>query len=437
MQLDGPDTDGAPAPARGFTRSQILTLALLTLGYAGYYFCRANFSVAKPLLIEELSAGGKMTADQAKVALGGIASLATFAYAFGKFVSGSLADFWGGRRNFLLGMVGAILATVLFASGGTIPIFTLAWMLNRTVQSLGWPGAVKISSRWFAYSTYGAAMGVISVSFLFGDAASKALYGALIGQGVGWRGLYYAGAAILGVIFVACLLLLHESPRDTGQGEPPVNPDSVFKADADKRAGSLSELLLPLLRSRTFILVCVLSMAFTLVRETFNEWTSTYFVEFALLSKAEAARRAGLFPLLGGVSVILAGALSDRLGKAGRATITLVGLAITAGLLAALGVLHQGAALPATLIIALVGFVMIGPYSYLAGAVALDFGGRRGAATASGIIDGMGYLASILAGKTVADLSVWYGWTGAFYALSGVTVVALIAAGLYWKDQRP
>jgi len=52
-------------------------------------------------------------------------------------------------------MAGSILFTLLLSLGGGIPLFTLAWMANRGVQSLGWAGMVKIASRWFSYSAYG------------------------------------------------------------------------------------------------------------------------------------------------------------------------------------------------------------------------------------------------------------------------------------------
>ena len=73
----------------------------------------------------------------------------------------------------------------------------------------------------------------------------------------------------------------------------------------------------------------------------------------------------------------------------------------------ALGSLRAGGghALP-TVLVGLVGFLVIGPYAYLAGAIALDFGGQHGSATSSGIIDGVGYLGGILAGETVARISV-------------------------------
>jgi len=92
---------------------QVLTVALMVIGYAGYYLCRSDLSVALPLLIDDMGKRGIPPAV-ATVSLGTIASLGVLAYAIGKFPSGWLADFLGGRRNFLFGMGGSILFTVLF-----------------------------------------------------------------------------------------------------------------------------------------------------------------------------------------------------------------------------------------------------------------------------------------------------------------------------------
>ena len=113
------------------------------------------------------------SSDIAKIRLGTVVSFGVLAYAIGKFFAGGLADFLGGRRNFLGGMAGSILFTVLFALGGSIPIFTLAAVGNRFVQSFGWGGMIKITSRWFPYTSYGTVMGFISLSFLFGDALAR------------------------------------------------------------------------------------------------------------------------------------------------------------------------------------------------------------------------------------------------------------------------
>jgi sugar phosphate permease len=356
----------------------------------------------------------------------------------GKFFLAGTADFLGGKRNFLIGMGGSILFTLLFSLGGGLPIFTLAWIGNRLVQSSGWAGMVKIASRWFSYSSYGAVMGAISLSYLFGDAAARQFMGFLIGHGFGWREVFQVAAGTLFVIFVANLLVLKESRAHLGLPEPEVNPLNLFGAEGeDPKPSSLRDLLAPLFRSPAFWIVCALSLGTTLVRETFNTWTPTYFNQVAGYSKAEAAGMSAVFPLFGGVSVLLSGFWSDRLGRTGRSAIMFYSLLLCSVALFALGSLRAGVGhgLPA-LLVATVGFLVIGPYAYLAGAIALDFGGKHGSATSSGIIDGVGYLGGILAGDTVARISVSFGWTGAFLALAGVALLSSGAAALLFMGQR-
>jgi sugar phosphate permease len=413
-------------------RWRVLTVALMVTGYAGYYLCRSDLSVVLPLLIAELGTKG-ITPDDARIQLGTVASLGVLAYAIGKFPSGWLADLLGGRRNFLGGMAGSIVFTILFGLSGGIPLFTLAWIGNRLVQSMGWAGMIKITSRWFSYSSYGTVMGVISLSYLFGDAASREFMSVLIGAGLGWRGVFYAAGATLGVLLLMNALLLKESPEQIGCVEPPANPVNLFYSAGDSRApGTLTALLGPFARSRAFWLVCLLSCGITILRETFNLWTPTYFTQSVGLTVADAAQKSALFPFFGGISVLLAGSLSDRLGKGGRATIILFGMLLSAAVLLLLALVNFGGSqfVPVALV-ALVAFVMIGPYSYLAGAISLDFGGKQGSGTASGLIDGAGYLGGVLAGNSVARVSVMWGWTGAFAVLAFVALLSSAAAGVY------
>jgi OPA family glycerol-3-phosphate transporter-like MFS transporter len=83
--------------------------------------------------------------------------------------------------------------------------------------------------------------------------------------------------------------------------------------------------------------------------------------------------------------------------------------------------------------------LLIGPYSYLAGAISLDFGGKRGGATACGIIDGVGYLfGGVVAGKVVSSLSHTLGWQGVFRLLAGVALLTGLVAACFLANQlRP
>jgi OPA family glycerol-3-phosphate transporter-like MFS transporter len=422
------------APSR-LARWQTINLALLVVGYSGYYVCRSNLSVTLPLVIQELARKG-MDANAARVALGSIASLGVLAYAIGKFPSGTLADLFGGRPNFLFGMSGSVAFTLLFASSGALPLFTLAWMGNRLVQSLGWAGAVKIASRWFPFRRYGTVMAIISLSFLFGDAAARQFMGVLLAAGMGWRGVFLTTAGVLASILFACLWL-RESPSRLGESEPEQRPDNLFaETTVASRPASLRELLGPFVHSGLFRLACALSLGTTILRETFNLWTPTYFMQATGMAAATAAGSSALFPLFGGVSVILCGWLSDWFGRKGRAGLMLSGLALAGVALVILGsgLVHGSRTWP-VILVALIGFLIVGPYSFLAGAVALDFGGKHGSGTASGIIDGVGYLSGVLSGGSMARISVDYGWNGAFRLLAVVAFLASAAAAAFLRHQ--
>ena len=425
------------APGRSLRYGQLRTILLLFGGYAACYYCRADLSVATPLLVEELGKQG-LTHSEAIVRIGSISSLGVLAYALGKLFLTGLGDYWGGRRNFLIGVGGAAVFTLLFAAGGTLPMFTLAWVANRLTQSIGWAGLIKVSSRWFDYSSYGSIIGILSISYLVGDAAARQQMGMLIERGYGWRSLFLFAAIVAAVMLIASLLWLRESRAELGHAEAKPNPLNLFAA-AESRPASVGALLLPLLRSRAFLLVCLLSFACTIVRETFNTWTPVYLRDHLGYSMSHSAGMSAIFPGVGAASVLLAGWLSDRLGLNGRSLLLFLGLTGTAAALLVLMSVRSGpsGAFLAVAVIGIVAFCLLGPYSYLGGAFALDFGGKQASASASGIIDGIGYLGGVLAGDTVARLSVAFGWEGVFVILAAVSAVAAVCAGgLYVLNTR-
>jgi sugar phosphate permease len=193
----------------------------------------------------------------------------------------------------------------------------------------------------------------------------------------------------------------------------------------------VAALLLPLLRSRAFVLVCLLSLGCTIVRETFNIWTPVYLRDYLGYSMSNAAGMSAIFPGVGAVSVLVTGWLSDRVGVNGRSLLLFLGLGATAAALLVLMSMRSsssGSLLP-LVAIGTIAFCLLGPYSYLGGAFALDFGGKQAGAVSSGIIDGVGYLGAVLAGDTVARISVAFGWKGVFVTLAGVSALAALGAG--------
>jgi sugar phosphate permease len=429
-------SDAAASPSARLRALQITTVVLLFGGYASLYFCRADLSVATPMIIEELGPKG-VSHDEALVAIGKIASWGVFAYALGKLFLTGLGDFWGGRINFRIGLAGATLFTLCFAFSGSLPLFTLAWLGNRLTQSLAWAGLVKVSSKWFDFSSHGAVIGVLSVSYLIGDAGARQSMGMLIQHGFGWRALFYYAAAVAGFLLIANLLFLRESRKHMGFPEAHANPLNLF-AESEERPRSLRTLLGPLLRSRAFLLVCFLSLGCTIIRETFNDWTPIYLREYLGYSTSHAAKLSAIFPGLGAVSVVFTGWLSDKLGVNGRSIIMMIGLALTAAALLLMRLIPastSGSILP-LIAIGTIAFCLLGPYSYLAGAFALDFGGKQAGAMSSGLIDGVGYLGAVMGGVTVAQFSVAFGWQGVFVGLSVVSALAAAGAGALYALGR-
>lgn len=412
-------------------RWQLRTATSLFVGYSAYYLCRSNLAVAAPLLIREFGGRGLD-----KEVLGQIASLGVLCYAAGKVVNGVLGDLLGGKRIFLLGMVGAVAATVAFGLGQGVAVFFGAWAANRLVQAMGWAGLLKVTANWFSYRSYGRIMGLLSLSYLVGDIVAKLALGQLLTLGVGWRGLFGAAAGALALVALVNLFTLAPTPASVGLPDPPTNPDNLFEGEA--AAGpptSLGALLGPYFRSPAFLLILGLSFGLTALREALGFWVPTYLVEAAHLSESAASQYSALYSAFGMVSILGAGYLSDAWLRGQRGPLL---LAACLGLVPVLALMAQPAGsyvLPLALT-SIAGLLLLGPYSFLAGAMALDMGGRRGAATAAGLIDAVGYVGSTGALWLTGRLAERQGWGAAFLALAGLAAATAVAALVFYRTQE-
>lgn len=78
---------------------------------------------------------------------------------------------------------------------------------------------------------------------------------------------------------------------------------------------------------------------------------------------------------------------------------------------------------------ALVGALLFGPDTVISGCASQDLGGRYAAATAAGLVNGIGSLGPILQGRFTAHVSERYGWNtlfDCFVALSLLGALALV-----------
>lgn len=407
-------------------RWQVSIAAALLIGYTGYYLCRSNLAVAAPLMIADGIADRR--------AIGTISSAGVLSYALGKLVTGFLGDLVGGRTMFLVGLFGSVVATMLFGFGSSVGWFVAIWIINRFFQSAGWGGLVNIASHWFPAARYGMVMAMLSLSFLFGDAIGRYFLGSLIAGGLSWRSVFLVAAAVLAAIGAHSIVTLRSTPKEIGLPEPEAEPTSLFQGD---RTIGLRELLTTYRSSMALWLVCVISFGLTLVREAFNIWTPAYLVDAHGLSAAAAAQCSSIFPFVGGFSTLATGWSSDRVGNGNRIAIAVPCLffcTISLFVLAAVG--SSGHLFLALAAIANVAVWLLGPYSLLAGAMALELGGRQGSATAAGLIDTAGYLGAAFSGFAIGRLVDAGGWSAAFQALAIVAGASAVAATVYWYRQH-
>jgi sugar phosphate permease len=401
-------------------------LFTLVVGYGAFYLCRANVESSFPLLAAEF----RFT----KAQLGTLSSIPIATYAVGKVLMGMFGEVIGGKRLILLATSGSVLATLAFGASGGLAAFVFFASLNRFFQSGGWSGAVSMVARKFEPARHGFVMGVLSTSYELGNVLAILLCSAITGWLPGWRPLFLINPIIFAAVGIFVAIALREGPNSApSPSSPPLRESAdVRPKDAD---GTIVPVIRSLARQPAFWIAVVLSVLLTFLRVGFLTWTPTYLYE---LSRATgkgvvsgAIAKSAIFSSAGIVAALTLGTLSDKFGRGRRAPVMAVSLAMVVGLVVVLAHGHVRSPLVAALLIGAVGLFLLGPYSLLAGALALDVSAKRGAATAAGIIDGAGYLGASLAGIVLGSVADRWGWSAAFDIVAATALVATIVAGAW------
>jgi sugar phosphate permease len=410
-----------PKQVRTLRNWRVSTFWVLLLGYVGYYLVRANMSAAFPLLSKAFG----YTNSQ----LGLIAFYSELAYSTGKFLTGPAADKIGGKKIFLIGMAGGIVMNVVFSQLHTLSLFILAWSVCRFFLAMGWPGIVKIVSSWYPPEKNGTVMGLISINFQFGGVVATLFAGFLIARGSDWQGLFLYPAAVVGVVWIWSLLCSKEGPQSVYPELALTGQTSAELAKRDDR--SVLQIITPLLKNECFREVLIFSFITTFLRSIFFFWTPKFLVDIGM-GTAGAVIKSGIFPLLGCLSTIFLGWYTDRYSKNGNRAPILWKMLIGLGLsLSAIAVVVSSAHIDENAVVFFLGasgFFLLGPYSMSAGCLALDIGGTSGAASAAGIIDGVGYVGGALATWLTGVLSDQLGWKKVFFLLAAISMVAALSA---------
>jgi sugar phosphate permease len=86
--------------------------------------------------------------------------------------------------------------------------------------------------------------------------------------------------------------------------------------------------------------------------------------------------------------------------------------------------------------VALIGFLAYGPYSLLAGVLSVEIRGKEYVGTVAGIVDGVGYLAGILAGQQFGRMVDAGGYTLGFQRLALLALVSAVLCLFLYPRER-
>lgn len=407
-------------------RWRLSTFSVMLFGYVGYYLCRGNLSAALPLLSQTFS--------YTNSELGVILSVSELVYALGKFVTGPMADKVGGKRIFLVGMLGAVVFNLIFPLFSSILMFTIIWSLCRFFLSMGWGGVIKTLGAWYEPERNGTVMGIVSVSFQVGGGMAALYCGYLVSIGVGWQGLFIIPALTLTAIAVWSYFASRERPQDVIPniqfGRTLSTKTNLAGLNEDDKT-PVREILRTLFASQIFRYLLTYSFFITALRSIFIFWTAKFLVDIGM-ENSGAILKSAILPLFGAVGCILLGWYSDHYvsdgDRARPMAIMLTGLVASLFAIAVLIPFKLEYQNVIVFLLGLSGFFLLGPYSMASGCLALDIAGAKGSGTCSGMIDGVGYIGGALAGWGAGVLADHLGWGEVFYILSALAAVAVYSA---------
>lgn len=410
-----------------FRRRRAVNWLTLGITYSAMYMARYNLSLALPFL--------QKIFGWDKAQIGTIISVAAAVYGFGAILNGPVGDKLGGRKSMIIGATGAVVFNVLFGLGaylgflgkGTFMLayLAVAWGLNMYFQSFSALALIKVNAGWFHVSERGV------FSAIFGSIIQFGRYlilrgGPLIVLVLPWQWLFFAPAAITAVMAYLTYRNVYNSPGEVGL------PDLDVQ---DASSGDTAQITLKYVLKKVFtnpitITIAAAELCTGVVRNGFEYWFPMYMkeVQHMPLESAIFSKSAGGIVMAGVVGAFSAGILSDKVFQARRPPVAFVGYLLQ---VVALAVIWRAPSME--LVIAafvLNSFAISMVHSMLSGTASMDFGGKKAAATAAGLFDGMQYIGGSLVGigmGTLLDRFGWGSWGPSMIAFSAIGCILMAA----------
>jgi sugar phosphate permease len=381
-------------------------LVVSWISYAVSYLGRKGFSAVKVPMQAEL---GLSTA-----ALGIIDSAFLAAYALGQFASGVIGDRVAPRRLVGVGLLASAAACLAVASATTAAVLVALFALNGLAQSTGWPGTTRIVAEWTPRETRGRVMAVWSTCYQVGGFVATP-FAAWLATRSSWDAAFRVPAfCMAGVAAVA--LVAMRSPKDAKRDSSPNSSEGSVPVATPHRV---------IFRSPTLWLYGGSYFFIKLIRYALLLWLPFYLKQTAGYSLQESGWIAVAFDAGGLLGVLLMGRLSDR-SRLSHPALSALWLVALAGALALYAAFGRTGTIVNVLLLALVGALLFGPDSLLAGAAAQAAGPPEAAARAAGFVNGLGSLGAVLQGFIVPTIEKRFGWHALFPVFVGFGLLAAL-----------
>ena len=416
----------APNHSSAFRTRRFANWFPLGLTYATLYMGRYNFNVSKGAIGEAYHFD--------KATMGWIATAGFWTYMLSVLFNGPLADRFGGRRAILFCTAGAtalnLAIGLLFMKGwpvGLIGGMSVLYSINMYFQSYGALSVVKVNAAWFHVRECGVLGGVFGSMISAGYWLAYGICGWILAKAPLWA-VYVVPAATISVMLFVDLFLVRDRPSDAGHDDfetgdehveepPPASraaPHYRESAKDEEPQAGFFDVTRHVLSHPVIRRLAIAEFCTGIVRQGLL----LYFPEFL---KEVHGVKAGtpLFQLastgitIGGiVGALTCGVLSDRLFQSRRPPVAFI---FYLGQIVSLLVLGWvGSASAAAFMIGFSCMWIFGVHGMLSGTASMDFGGRKAAATAAGLLDGIQYFGAGLTGfglGAILDKWHWGVWT--------------------------
>jgi OPA family glycerol-3-phosphate transporter-like MFS transporter len=426
----------------GFLTARRPVLLTLGLMYATYYTGRFNLlSVANKTLTTEFG----WRADE----WGLIINATLWAYAAGQIINGIRVDRAGGRRMMLIGAIGIVAVNVLLGFGmfvRTLSYFVGMGVLLGFFQAHGAPSLVKICASWMRVNERGTFTGI------FGAVIQCGRWAILLGGGwlvanAPWPWLFWVPAILIAVTAAVFYFVVKNNPEDLGL--PPAEAEDVGHGIEDTAPLRVGEIIRKVATNKIIWMLAAAYFCTGVIRWGVDSWYIRYLQETYNMRTDSFTYivSAFLIPLSAVAGSFLAGFSSDRLFGARRGPAAAL-MYFMSFVMLLLFLYFPGPILSVAFLVILQMFIN-GPHSLLGGAAAMDFGGRKAAGFATGLIDACQYLGGgLFAGSIIGAIMQSYGtipgttnitpegWQAWIVVLMGFTLLGGVLMTVMW-NARP